>query len=328
MVVLKAELGMPLTLGGSCGDVEVDGSILLLISCPPKVVCLFRNAPFSLRMHSVPLPSRHRLALPLSLHESQDLSHNDQYLVSHAWNRQMFGVSFSEAGRFCWVKGINASFRLWGRRPAVSEGWLMWFLPFLGPLRFTCLPGLSCPVSPLIQTLTQTSVQSKQLSWSGRDLDVKQQDCDWELICSFANCVSESESVVPSQLSAIYNNFSLFLRVPFSLASSPLTAPAAARKRSGGRCLLLPLRALQLLNQGQAQPHPACALHEAPTQWESQEASASAERPSRGGRGSQFHLYHSQMPFLRYRSEDAPAAPYMCVCDFQFFLLFYFSFIL
>lgn len=55
------------------------------------------------------------------------------------------------------------------------------------------------------------SAQSKQLSWSGRGLDVKQQGCDWELICSFANCLSESESVVPSQLSAIYNNLFLSL---------------------------------------------------------------------------------------------------------------------
>lgn len=62
------------------------------------------------------------------------------------------------------------------------------------------------------------SAQSKQLSWRGRGLDVKQRGCDWELICSFANCVSESESVVPSQLSAIYNNLSLF----FSSLSHPL----------------------------------------------------------------------------------------------------------
>lgn len=62
------------------------------------------------------------------------------------------------------------------------------------------------------------SAQSKQLSWSGRGLDVKQQGCDWELICSFANCLSESESVVPSQLSAIYNN--LFLSLSLSLSLS------------------------------------------------------------------------------------------------------------
>lgn len=55
---------------------------------------------------------------------------------------------FSETGSFCWVKGINASFRLWSCRPTASEGWLMWFLPTLGPLRLACLPGLSCPVSP------------------------------------------------------------------------------------------------------------------------------------------------------------------------------------
>lgn len=67
------------------------------------------------------------------------------------------------------------------------------------------------------------SAQSKQLSWSGRGLDVKQQGCDWELICSFANCLSESESVVPGQLSAIYNNLflsllSLSFSIPFSLS--------------------------------------------------------------------------------------------------------------
>lgn len=90
------------------------------------------------------------------------------------------------------------------------------------------------------------SAQSKQLSWSGRGLDVKQQGCDWELICSFANCLSESESVVPSQLSAIYNNLfpSLSISLFFCLSPSPPTAPAAARKRGGGWCLLLPLCAV------------------------------------------------------------------------------------
>lgn len=96
------------------------------------------------------------------------------------------------------------------------------------------------------------SAQSKQLSWRGRGLDVKQQGCDWELICSFANCVSESESVVPGQLSAIYNNLflSLFLSLSvclsfsMSLSPSPPTAPAAAWKCCGGWCLLLPLCAL------------------------------------------------------------------------------------
>lgn len=73
------------------------------------------------------------------------------------------------------------------------------------------------------------SAQSKQLSWSGRGLDVKQQGCDWELICSFANCLSESESVVPSQLSAIYNN--LFFPLSLSLCSFlslslPLSIPS------------------------------------------------------------------------------------------------------
>lgn len=99
--------------------------------------------------------------------ESEDLTHHDQYLVSHAWNKQMFGVSFSETGGFFWVKGINAPFRLWGCRPTASEGWLMRFLPALGPLRFACFPGLSCPVSPLIQTLTQTkcAVQTVVLKW-------------------------------------------------------------------------------------------------------------------------------------------------------------------
>lgn len=63
------------------------------------------------------------------------------------------------------------------------------------------------------------SVQSKQLSWSGRGLDVKQQGCDWELICSFANCLSESELVVPSQLSAIYNNLVLSLSHSLFLCS-------------------------------------------------------------------------------------------------------------
>lgn len=202
---VKAGPGVLWSLGGSAG---VDRSILMLISCPLKVVLLLWNVSFSL---SPPPASPPAGFASLFLWESEDLTHHDQYLVSHAWNRQMFGVSFSETGSFCWVKGINASFRLWGCRPAASEGWLMRFLPALGPLRFACLPGLSCPVSPLIQTLTQTSVQSKQLSWSGRGLDVKQQGCDWELICSFANCVSESESVVPSQLSAIYNNFFLSL---------------------------------------------------------------------------------------------------------------------
>lgn len=314
---VKAGPGVLWSLGGSAG---VDRSILMLISCPLKVVLLLWNVSFSL---SPPPASPPAGFASLFLWESEDLTHHDQYLVSHAWNRQMFGVSFSETGSFCWVKGINASFRLWGCRPAASEGWLMRFLPALGPLRFACLPGLSCPVSPLIQTLTQTSVQSKQLSWSGRGLDVKQQGCDWELICSFANCVSESESVVPSQLSAIYNNFFLslfssrslsfpvFLSIsifPLSLARSPPTAPAAARKRGGGWCLLLPLCAVQLLDQGQAQPDPACALYEAPTQWEPQEASALAEGPARGGGGPQLHLYHPQMPFFRYRSEHAPGA--------------------
>lgn len=103
----------------------------------------------------------------LSLWESKDLTGHDQYLVSHAWNKQMFGVSFSETGGFCWVKGINAPFRLWGRRPTASEGWLMRFLPARGPLRFACLPGLSCPVSLLIQTLTETkcTVQTVVLKW-------------------------------------------------------------------------------------------------------------------------------------------------------------------
>ncbi len=32
----------------------------------------------------------------------------DQYLASHAWNRQMFGVSFSETKDYSWLKGINA----------------------------------------------------------------------------------------------------------------------------------------------------------------------------------------------------------------------------
>lgn len=62
------------------------------------------------------------------------------------------------------------------------------------------------------------SAQSKQLSWSGRGLDVKQEGCDWELICSSVSCLSKSELVVPGQLSAIYNNFflspSLTLSVP------------------------------------------------------------------------------------------------------------------
>lgn len=301
-------------------QVNIAPDFLSSEGCPPVVECsiFFQNA-------LSPPP-----ALPptgfasLSLWESADLTHHDQYLVSHAWNRQMFGVSFSETGSFCWVKGINASFRLWGCRPTVSEGWLMRFLPAHGPLRFACLPGLSCPVSPLIQTLTQTSVQSKQLSWSGRGLDVKQQGCDWELICSFANCVSESESVVPSQLSAIDNNFFLFLFslpfpcFPFSLSIYlclliPPTAPAAARERSGGWCLLLPLCAVQLLDQGQAQPNTACALYEAPTQWEPQEASTLAEGPARGGGRSQLHLHHPQMPFFRYRSDHAPVAISVCL---------------
>ena len=78
---LKAGLGMPLSLGGSAG---VDGSILMLIFCPLKVVLLLWNVLFSLRMHSVPLLPHHRLALPLFLYESKDLTHHDQYLVSHA----------------------------------------------------------------------------------------------------------------------------------------------------------------------------------------------------------------------------------------------------
>lgn len=57
-------------------------------------------------------------------------------------------LPFSERGSFCWVKGINASFRLWRCRPTASERWLMWFLPTLGPLRLACLLGLSCSVSP------------------------------------------------------------------------------------------------------------------------------------------------------------------------------------
>lgn len=83
------------------------------------------------------------------------------------------------------------------------------------------------------------SAQSKQLSWSGRGLDVKQQGCDWELICSFANCVSESESVVPSQLSAIYNNLFLslflFLCIPFFLPLS-LSLPVSLSIPSHSTC--------------------------------------------------------------------------------------------
>lgn len=81
------------------------------------------------------------------------------------------------------------------------------------------------------------SAQSKQLSWSGRGLDVKQQGCDWELICSFANCVSESESVVPSQLSAIYNNLflslslSLYLYVSLSIPSHSTCSSTKTRWR-------------------------------------------------------------------------------------------------
>lgn len=52
------------------------------------------------------------VSLAFSMRESKDLTRHDQYLASHAWNRQMFGVSFSETGGFCWVKGINAAFRL------------------------------------------------------------------------------------------------------------------------------------------------------------------------------------------------------------------------
>lgn len=92
-----------------------------------------------------------------------------------------------------------------------------------------------------------------------------------------------------------------FFSLSFCVSPSPSTAPAAARKRGGGWCLLLPLRAVQLLDQGQAQPDPACTLHEAPTQWEPSEASAPAEGPARGGGGPQLHLHHPQMPYFRYR---------------------------
>lgn len=157
--------GLLLILGGSSG---VDRSILVLISCPlkvcPPVVECFS---FSQNVLNPPPASPPADFASASLWESEDLTHHDQYLVSHAWNKQMFGVSFSETGGFCWVKGINAPFRLWGCRPTASEGRLMRFLPALRPLRFACLPGLSCPVSPLIQTLTQTkcAVQTVVLKW-------------------------------------------------------------------------------------------------------------------------------------------------------------------
>lgn len=80
-----------------------------------------------------------------------------------------------------------------------------------------------------------------------------------------------------------------------SLSSLP-AAPAAARERRGGGELLLPLRPVQLLHQGQAQPHPARALHEASAQRESAQAAAAAEGPSGGGRRPGPDLYHPQVP--------------------------------
>lgn len=65
------------------------------------------------------------------------------------------------------------------------------------------------------------SAQSKQLSWSGRGLGVKQCGRDWELICSFINRLSKSESVVPAQRSAICNNFFLLLPPSLSLHHLP-----------------------------------------------------------------------------------------------------------
>lgn len=116
-----------------------------------------------------------------------------------------------------------------------------------------------------------------------------------------------SQWCLPSDLpSAITSpSFSLPPSLTPSLSPSPPTAPAAARELGGGRCLLLPLRALQLLHQGQAQPDSACALHEAPAQREPQETPALAEGPARGRGGPRLHLHHSQMPVFRHRSDLA-----------------------
>lgn len=215
---------------------------------------------------------------------------------------------FSETGSFCWVKGINASFRLWSCRPTASEGWLMWFLPTLGPLRLACLPGLSCSVSPWYrhshrQVCSPNSCLEEEELWM---LNNRAVIGNWFVHLPTV-WVRVSRWCLASYLpSAITSFFSL------SLSLFSPTAPAAARKRCGGRCLLLPLRAVQLLDQGQAQPHPACALHEAPTQREPQEASALAERPARRGGRPQLYLHHPQMPHCRYRSEHDPGG-FVCV---------------
>lgn len=134
------------------------------------------------------------LSLSLSLYiKSKDLTRRDQYSVSHAWNGQMFGISFSEARGFCWVKWINAASVCEGVDPQLLKGGWCDFCPSWG-FQDVC----TSQASPVLlnywcRHLHRQSVQWKQLSWSERGLDVKQQVCDWELICSFANCVSKSE---------------------------------------------------------------------------------------------------------------------------------------
>lgn len=98
----------------------------------------------------------------------------------------------------------------------VKGGWCD-FCPPLGPWDLRASQVSPALLAYWYRHLRRQSAQSKQLSWSGRGLVVKQQGCDWELICSFVSCLSKSESVVPSQLSAIYNNFFLSLSVPFFL---------------------------------------------------------------------------------------------------------------
>lgn len=85
-----------------------------------------------------------------------------------------------------------------------------------------------------------------------------------------------------------------------ALFLSLVTAFAATRERRGGRVLLLPLCAVQLLHQGQAEPHPARPVHEAPAQREPAQAAAAAEGPARGRGGAERHLHHPQVSVCRH----------------------------
>lgn len=104
----------------------------------------------------------------------------DQYLASHAWNRQMFGVSFSETKDFSWVKGINALFSVC---PCSSSSCRCWhaLLVYLASPEDANVPPLSCLHTLMLGSRDQCSVEE----W--RWLCVKQQSPDWQLIYSFVN---------------------------------------------------------------------------------------------------------------------------------------------